>query len=126
MDELQVVREEISDHHVLLRETEIDIGDLVVYPKLDFLQFLSFLSHKIRILSRQFTVFLSSPETRQRIPITGKVNLSAISHTGPPPLLRCTYAPQDCRCLTRVRSDLTETLTNHHLVPVLNLCYCLL
>ncbi|TQD78755.1 hypothetical protein C1H46_035679 [Malus baccata] len=60
-------------------ETETDIGDLVVYPKLDFPRFLSVLSHKIGILPGQFTVFLSSPETRQRIPITGKVNFSAIS-----------------------------------------------
>ncbi|KAM1638694.1 hypothetical protein PS1_008683 [Malus domestica] len=60
-------------------ETETDIGDLVVYPKLDFSRFLSALSQKIGILPGQFTVFLSSPETRQRIPVTGKVNFSAIS-----------------------------------------------
>ncbi|KAM2200880.1 hypothetical protein ACFX1R_000771 [Malus domestica] len=46
-------------------ETKTNFGDLVVYPKLDFLRFLSFMSHKIGILPVWFTVFLSSSETCQ-------------------------------------------------------------
>ncbi|KAM1575556.1 hypothetical protein PS2_031841 [Malus domestica] len=60
-------------------KTETNIGDLVVYPKLDFPWFLSVLSHKIRILLGQLTVFLSSLETCQQIPIIGKVNFNTIS-----------------------------------------------
>ncbi|TQE02933.1 hypothetical protein C1H46_011420 [Malus baccata] len=60
-------------------KAETNIGDLVVYPKLDFLWFLSVLSHKIGILLRQLTVFLSSLETCQQIPIIGKVNFNTIS-----------------------------------------------
>lgn len=60
-------------------EVETDIGNVVVFPSLDFKRFQAALSKKIGISPHQFSVYLSSPETPKRIPITGKVNFGAIS-----------------------------------------------
>lgn len=60
-------------------ECETDIGTVLVFPSLDFKRFQSLLSRKIGISPHQFSVYLASPETRKRIPITGKVNFGAIS-----------------------------------------------
>lgn len=60
-------------------ETETEIGDVTVFPSLGLKRFQSILSQKIGISPHQFSVHLSSPESRRRIPITGKVNFSAIS-----------------------------------------------
>ncbi|PON43331.1 hypothetical protein PanWU01x14_275290 [Parasponia andersonii] len=60
-------------------ESETDIGSFAVSPTLDFKRFQSVLSRKIGISPHQFSVYLSSPETRKRIPITGKFNFGAIS-----------------------------------------------
>ncbi|RVW44567.1 hypothetical protein CK203_083110 [Vitis vinifera] len=66
-------------------EREINIGDVVVFPSMEFKNFQSILSQKIGISPHQISIFLdcqrksrSSMETRRRIPITGKVSFSAI------------------------------------------------
>ncbi|KAH7512246.1 hypothetical protein FEM48_Zijuj12G0070000 [Ziziphus jujuba var. spinosa] len=60
-------------------ERETDIGNIVVYPTLEFKRFQSMLSQKIGISPHQFSVYLSSQDTGRRIPITGRVNFGAIS-----------------------------------------------
>lgn len=60
-------------------ECEANIGDVDVYPTMEFKRFQSALSQMTGISPHQFSVFLSSRETRRRIPITGKVNFGAIS-----------------------------------------------
>lgn len=60
-------------------ECETNIGSVVVYPTLEFKRFQSELSEMIGISPHQFSVYLSSQESRRRIPITGKVNFGAIS-----------------------------------------------
>ncbi|KAF3442740.1 hypothetical protein FNV43_RR16657 [Rhamnella rubrinervis] len=60
-------------------ECESNIGVVVVYPTLEFKRFQSELSQMIGISPHQFSVYLSSQETRRRIPITGKFNFGAIS-----------------------------------------------
>lgn len=66
-------------------EREINIGDVLVYPSMEFKNFQSILSQKIGISSHQISIFLDCPrkarssmETRRRIPVTGKVIFSAI------------------------------------------------
>ncbi|KAK9290822.1 hypothetical protein L1049_009000 [Liquidambar formosana] len=65
-------------------EREINIGNVGVHPSLEFKNFQSILSQKIGISPHQISVYLAdrkkskSPENRRRIPITGKVNFSAI------------------------------------------------
>lgn len=60
-------------------ERESQIGSVTVYPSMEFKRFQTLLSQKIGISPHQFSVHLSSPESRRRIPITGKVNFGAIS-----------------------------------------------
>ncbi|KAF5750581.1 hypothetical protein HS088_TW03G00920 [Tripterygium wilfordii] len=61
-------------------ETEAGIGEVVVYPSLDFKTFQSILSRKIGISSNQFSTYLAdSKKPRSKIPITAKVNFAAVS-----------------------------------------------
>ncbi|GAV57318.1 hypothetical protein CFOL_v3_00856 [Cephalotus follicularis] len=72
-------------------ETEMNIGNLVVYPSTNFKGFQSALSHKIGISPTQFTVYLvdgrkfsagGGVRFSRRIPVTAKSNFSAISREG--------------------------------------------
>lgn len=58
---------------------ESNIGNVVVSPSLDFNQFQSIIAQKIGIPLHQFFIYLSSHDTRRKIPITGKINFGAIS-----------------------------------------------
>lgn len=68
-------------------ERDTNIGSVIVSSSTEFKNFQSLLSKMIGISSHQFTVYLaeykisldSSTKIRRRIPITGKVNFSAIS-----------------------------------------------
>jgi hypothetical protein len=60
-------------------ERETEIGNVVVYPSLDFKRFQSLLSQKIGISPQQFSVHLWLPESRRKIPVTGKFIFGAIS-----------------------------------------------
>ncbi|KAF5737409.1 hypothetical protein HS088_TW13G00289 [Tripterygium wilfordii] len=61
-------------------QTEAGIGDVVVYPSLDFKTFQSNLSRKIGISSNQFSTYLAdSKKPRSKIPITAKVDFAAVS-----------------------------------------------
>uniref|UniRef100_A0A5B7AJZ8 DUF7138 domain-containing protein n=1 Tax=Davidia involucrata TaxID=16924 RepID=A0A5B7AJZ8_DAVIN len=67
-------------------EREINIGNVKIHPSLEFKNFQSVLSQKIGISPNQISVYLvdrkkpkSAPEDRRKIPITGKVNFSAIT-----------------------------------------------
>ncbi|PRQ44131.1 hypothetical protein RchiOBHm_Chr3g0475851 [Rosa chinensis] len=60
-------------------ESESEIGDVVIYPAMEFKRFQAVLSQKIGISPNQFSVFISSPESGRRIPVTSKINFSVIS-----------------------------------------------
>ncbi|KAE8689950.1 Nudix hydrolase [Hibiscus syriacus] len=61
-------------------ECETGIGEVVVHPTMDFKAFQSILSRKIGISPHQFTVYITaSNNPRNRVPVTGKVNFSAVS-----------------------------------------------
>ncbi|KAM6547729.1 hypothetical protein CsatB_019405 [Cannabis sativa] len=60
-------------------ESETDMGDVFVYPDLDFKKLQTILCRKIRIPPHQFSVFMSSSESRKKIPVNGKVNFWVIS-----------------------------------------------
>lgn len=59
-------------------ESESEIGKVVVNATLEFKRFQTMLSHKIGISPNQFSVFISSPESRRRIPVTSKINFSLL------------------------------------------------
>lgn len=61
--------------------TESNVGEITVDSSFSFNKFLSFLSHKIGISSHQFSVYLATFGTNQRIPITAKVNFADIART---------------------------------------------
>ncbi|KAE8676540.1 Nudix hydrolase [Hibiscus syriacus] len=61
-------------------QCEIAIGDVLVHPTMDFKVFQSVLSSKIGITPKQFTVYVAdSNNSRNRIPITSKVDFVAVS-----------------------------------------------
>ncbi|XWS59397.1 hypothetical protein CRYUN_Cryun08bG0118100 [Craigia yunnanensis] len=61
-------------------ECETGIGDVVIHQAMDFKAFQSILSRKIGISPHQFSVYIAdSNNSRNRVPITGKVNFSAVS-----------------------------------------------
>lgn len=61
-------------------ECETGIGNVVIHPAMDFKAFQSILSRKIGISTHQFSVYIAdSNNPRNRVPITAKVNFSAIS-----------------------------------------------
>lgn len=60
-------------------ERETDIGNVVVHPSLEFKTFQSIMSRKIGISPQQFSAYLAGPDTRMKIPITGKFNFAAVS-----------------------------------------------
>ncbi|GMI71096.1 hypothetical protein HRI_000778900 [Hibiscus trionum] len=61
-------------------ECETSIGDVVVHPAMDFKAFQSILARKIGISPHQFSVYIAyNNNPRNRVPITGKVNFSAVS-----------------------------------------------
>jgi hypothetical protein len=60
-------------------ERETDIGNVVVHPSLEFETFQSIMSRKIGISPQQFSAYLAGPDTRRKIPITGKFNFAAVS-----------------------------------------------
>lgn len=90
-------------------ETETDIGNVVVNDALEFKLFLSLLSNKIGISPHQFTVFLSSPDTRRRIPITGKVNFGAISREK-----NCFFLVELKRSRREKRRSKNSQIQHHH------------
>ncbi|OIV92288.1 hypothetical protein TanjilG_00306 [Lupinus angustifolius] len=59
-------------------EKETSIGDVTVDPSFNFNKFLSFLTHKIGISPHQFSIYLASFGSNRKIPITARVNFSAI------------------------------------------------
>ncbi|GMI96708.1 hypothetical protein HRI_003340100 [Hibiscus trionum] len=61
-------------------ECETGIGEVVVHPAMDFKAFQSIISRKIGISPHQLSVYIAdSKNPRIRVPITGKVNFSAVS-----------------------------------------------
>ncbi|KAK0584883.1 hypothetical protein LWI29_020307 [Acer saccharum] len=60
-------------------DREINIGNVVVHPSLDYKSLQSTFSRKIGLSPNQFSVFLADRKTSRKIPITGKANFSAIS-----------------------------------------------
>ncbi|XVE75872.1 hypothetical protein DITRI_Ditri12bG0126500 [Diplodiscus trichospermus] len=61
-------------------ECETGIGNVIIHPAMDFKSFHTILSRRIGISSHQFSVFIvDGKNPRNRVPITGKVNFSAIS-----------------------------------------------
>ncbi|OMO68576.1 hypothetical protein COLO4_29582 [Corchorus olitorius] len=60
-------------------ECETDIGNIIIHPQMDFKAFQSVLSRKIGISPHQFSAYIvDSNNTRNRAPITGRINFSAI------------------------------------------------
>ncbi|CAK9152955.1 unnamed protein product [Ilex paraguariensis] len=65
-------------------EREVDIGNVLVQPTLDFKNFQTILSQKIGISPNQISIYLFDraklwPEDRRKMPITGKANFSLIA-----------------------------------------------
>ncbi|WRX23298.1 hypothetical protein QQP08_015785 [Theobroma cacao] len=61
-------------------ECETGIGNVVIHPAMDFKAFQSILSRMIGISPHQFSVYIADGNnSHNRVPITGKVNFSAVS-----------------------------------------------
>ncbi|ESR43314.1 hypothetical protein CICLE_v10012818mg [Citrus x clementina] len=60
-------------------ERETSIGNVVVYPSLNYKAFLSILSLKIGISPNQFSVYLADGESSRKVPVTSKANFSEMS-----------------------------------------------
>ncbi|KAL5742073.1 hypothetical protein ACOSP7_028805 [Xanthoceras sorbifolium] len=73
-------------------DREINIGNVVVHPSLDYKSLQSIFSRKIGLSPNQFSIFLADRKTSRKIPITSKANFSAI------------YWEKDCFFLVVMRS----------------------
>ncbi|XVF55847.1 hypothetical protein PTKIN_Ptkin06aG0069700 [Pterospermum kingtungense] len=61
-------------------ECETGIGNVVIHEATDFKAFQSMLSRKIGISPHQFSIYIAdSDNSHNRVPVTGKVNFSAVS-----------------------------------------------
>lgn len=60
-------------------ERETSIGNVAVYPSLNYKDFLSILSLKIGISPNQFSVYLADGKSPRKVPVTSKANFSEIS-----------------------------------------------
>ncbi|KAK7278735.1 hypothetical protein RJT34_23771 [Clitoria ternatea] len=61
---------------------EINVGTVMVDASLNFKSLLSILSQLIRISPHQFSVYLAAVGSDRKIPVTAKVNLTALRHDG--------------------------------------------
>lgn len=67
-------------------DSEIDAGDVVIFPSLEFKAFQAIISHKIGISPHQISIYLDHPakkprsfsDRRKRSPITSKVNFASV------------------------------------------------
>ncbi|XP_028795636.1 uncharacterized protein LOC114751144 [Neltuma alba] len=60
-------------------ENTVDVGEVMVDSSMNFKSFQSDLAQKIGVSPHQLSVFLGSPESNRKIPITRKVNFAAIT-----------------------------------------------